>query len=259
MMNERQQHIAQLLSEKSYLAVDSLASRFSVTTQTVRRDINEMCENGMARRVHGGVGRGLMAGNLDYGIRKGLNSEAKQAIAKSVAAVIPNGSVIAFSIGTTPELVAAALLGHDELRVFTNNLSIAVTACRNPSFDVNIVGGRARNKNLDVFGPDMAEFISSYRLDFGIYGVAGVGIDGGLLDFTREEVMMRELIRENCQQSFLVLDSSKFSRAAHVRGGLIDDADTVFCDREPPLNICKILEKSETELVICPENSFSHE
>jgi DeoR family glycerol-3-phosphate regulon repressor len=124
------------------------------------------------------VDRGLMAGNLDYGIRKGLNSEAKQAIAKSVAAVIPNGSVIAFSIGTTPELVAAALLDHDELRVFTNNLGIAVTACRNPSFDVNIVGGRARNKNLDVFGPDMAEFISSYRLDFGVYGVAGVDSDG---------------------------------------------------------------------------------
>jgi len=253
-MNQRQQKIARMLSSQSYLAVDSLAERFGVTTQTVRRDINQMCVSGLARRIHGGVGRGLMAGNLDYGVRQGMNSHAKQAIARAVAKEIPNGAVIAFSIGTTPELVAEALLNHDELRVFTNNLSIAVTACRNPSFDVNIVGGRARNKNLDVFGPDIEAFISSYRLDYGVYGVAGVDEDGSLLDFTTEEVMMRELIRKNCQQSFLVLDHSKFGRAAHVRGGLIDKVNKVFCNQEPPLGICKMLEKSDTELVICPEN-----
>jgi DeoR family glycerol-3-phosphate regulon repressor len=250
-LSERQVEITELLRQGGFLAVEALAEQFNVTTQTIRRDLTTLCDYGLARRRHGGIERPAEAGNLAYGSRQILARGAKQAIAHEVARHIPDNASIAFSIGTTPEVVASALLQHHGLRIFTNNLNIAMLACANPTFEVNIAGGRVRNSDNDILGPGMETFMSSYIFDFGIYGVAGVGERGTLLDFYEEEVRARWLIHENSRATILVLDHSKFGRTAHVRGGQIGEATKVFCDTQPPDNIVKILEKSGSQLVIC--------
>jgi len=88
-------------------------------------------------------------------------------------------------------------------------------------------------------------------VDIGIYGVAGVDEDGTLLDFYEEEVRARQIIRANSRSAFLVLDHTKFGRAAHVRGGRIDEATKVFCDRPPPPGIRALLAQSGSQLILC--------
>ncbi len=250
-LSERQAKIADLVRENGFLSVEVLSDRFDVSTQTIRRDLNVLYNFGLARRRHGGIERTSDYGNLTYGSRQILERSAKQAIAREVARHIPNGSSLAFSIGTTPQVAAEALLHHENLKVFTNNLNIAMLSCANLSFEVNIAGGRLRNNDRDILGPSIEGFLSSYMVDFGIYGVAGVSERGVLLDFYEEEVRARELIRQNSRETFLVLDHTKFGRIAHVRGGLINEPSKVFCNAAPPDGILEILEKSDTEFVIC--------
>ena len=250
-LSERQAEIAEMVRDHGFLTVDELAARFDLTTQTIRRDLNILCDYGLARRRHGGIESSSKTGNLAYESRQILARGAKQRIAKEVARHVPDGASLAFSIGTTPQVVAEALLGHDGLRIFTNNLNIAMLCCANDSFEVNIVGGRLRNGDRDVLGLGMEDFFSSYMVDIGIFGVAGVGDDGMLLDFYEEEVRARKLIRENSRQTFLVLDSSKFGRLAHVRGGNIGESSKVFCDGPPPKRIAQGLKKSGTEFILC--------
>jgi DeoR family glycerol-3-phosphate regulon repressor len=250
-LSERQVQIAELVREQGFLTVDTLADRFGLTAQTIRRDLNTLCDHNIVRRRHGGVEQPPEVGNLAYVSRRILARQAKQRIAREAAQRIPNGASLTFSIGTTPELVAEALLRHEGLRVFTNNLNVAMLACANPSFEVFIAGGRLRNGDRDILGKGMEEFMSSYIVDFGIYGVAGVDQNGTLLDFYEEEVRARQLIRENSRATFLVLDRSKFDRNAYVRGGHITEATAVFCDVPPPQEIVEMLRKSGTELVIC--------
>lgn len=250
-LSERQAEIAEMVRENGFLSVEALSERFDVTTQTIRRDLTTLCDHGMARRRHGGIERAADSGNLAYGSRQILARGAKQAIAREVARHVPNGSSLAFSIGTTPQVVAEALLSHEGLRVFTNNLNIAMLSCANDSFEVNLAGGRLRNSDRDILGAGMEDFLSSYIFDIGIYGVAGVGEHGTLLDFSEEEVRARKLIHENSRETFLVLDHTKFGRAAHVRGGQIGEATKVFCNDRPPGSILEVLDNSDAELVIC--------
>ena len=112
-----------------------------------------------------------------------------------------------------------------------------------------------RNSDRDVLGPGMEGFLSSYMVDVGIYGAAGVAEDGTLLDFYEEEVRARRLIRDNSRKTFLVLDQSKFGRAAHVRGGNIGEATKVFCDNRPPERIVEMLARSRSELIVCNEGT----
>ena len=254
-LSERQAHIAEMIRQTDFVRVDDLAQHFQVTTQTIRRDLNLLCERGIARRVHGGVQRMPTPGNVAYDWRQILNLEAKQTIAREVARHIPNGVSIAFSIGTTPEMVSRALLKHQHLRVFTNNLNIALLACTNPHFEVTIAGGRLRNEDRDVMGSGMEALFGAYKVDIGIYGVAGVDEDGTLLDFYEEEVRARQIIRANSRSAYLVLDHSKFGRPAHVRGGRIDEATKIFCDRTPPAPILDLIGRSGAQLIICGRNA----
>ena len=256
LLTERQAQIAEMVRQKDFIRVEDLAQHFQVTTQTIRRDLNLLCERGIARRLHGGVQCMNIPGNVAYTWRQILHAEAKQTIAREVARHIPSGVSLAFSIGTTPEMVAKALLGHQHLRIFTNNLNIAMLACSNPSFEVTVAGGRLRNEDRDVLGAGMEALFGAYKVDIGIYGVAGVDEDGSLLDFYEEEVRARQIILENSRSTYLVLDHTKFGRAAHVRGGIIDEASKIFCDRMPPAPITAMLEQSNAQLIICTGDDF---
>lgn len=255
-LSERQARIMEMIREQDFIGVTELASHFDVAEQTIRRDMNNLCERAMARRVRGGIQRLNMAGNTAYAWRQVLQHDEKQAIALEVARHVPNGVSVAFSIGTTPEIICRALLDHDQLRIFTNNLNLALLACTNPGFEVTIAGGRLRNEDRDILGVGTVELFQAYKVDIGIYGVAGVDEDGTLLDFYEEEVRARQIIRQNSREIFLVLDHSKFNRCAHVRGGHIQEASKVFCDRTPPPAICEMMHESGAQLIVCHGDSL---
>lgn len=246
----RQSAITELLKDRDFVSVEELAVRFDVTTQTIRRDINGLCEVGAARRRHGGVVPAAPRGNATFHDRQVQNRASKLAIAREVARHIPDGASVSFGIGTTPQLVAEALLSHQGLKIITNNLPIALSAARNPSFEVAIAGGTVRTNDLDVCAGSEA-FFAAYKVDVAVFGVGGVDDDGSLLDFTQDEVRARQTMLENCRRSFLVLDASKFGRAAHVHGGRIDQVTTVFCEADLPLPIGRMLAQSGTGFVHC--------
>jgi DeoR family transcriptional regulator, glycerol-3-phosphate regulon repressor len=239
----------QVLAE-GYQSIESLAMSFGVTTQTIRRDVNVLCENGLCRRLHGGVDVLLGDENLAYAARRTMHLEAKRLIARCVAARIPQGASLFFGIGTTPEQCALALSRHEGLRVMTNNLNVAMALRHSSHCELTIAGGRMRNSDGDVIAGEAHDFFTRFEVDVGICGAGGVTADGGLLDFNHDEIRMRTALVEHCRKSFLVLDASKFGRGATVRGGHITDASIVFTDRPVPESIAHMLQCAGVELVV---------
>ena len=149
-------------------------------------------------------------------------------------------------------IVAHALTGRTGLTVMTNNLNVAMVLARSGSASVSIASGTIRPHDLDVVGPEAAQFFDKFKVDIAIFGVGGVDADGSLLDFSTEEVQTRLRMRANCRRSFLVLDHSKFGRNASVRGGHIADVSAVFTDAPPPPAIASLLAASDVTLALAP-------
>ena len=248
---DRQAQIAERVRQNGFQTVRDLAALFGVTTQTIRRDISELSESGVLKRRHGGVELPVPLSNIGFDERQTLNFEAKNKIAREVARWIPDGASVAMSIGTTPAMVVRHLSQHRALKIFTNNIAAAMTACSMQSVEVHIPGGCIRSDGRDVVGGEAEAFFERFMVDIGIYGVGGIEGGSDLLDFHEEEVRVRESIRRNSRRSFLVVDATKFDRAAHVRGGLLSDADVVFCDRLPPADAKATLEARQRQLVVC--------
>ena len=111
----RQTRILEIVREKGFASIEHLAGHFDVTQQTVRRVVNRLCDQGLLRRIHGGVSLPVQNQNLAYGSRQGLNPDAKRRIAHAVSNFIPDGASLMIGLGTTPEYVAQALSHRQDL------------------------------------------------------------------------------------------------------------------------------------------------
>lgn len=231
----RQHGIVDLARQGGFLSVETLAEHFCVTPQTIRRDINILCDANLLRRRRGGAEYVEAPRlNLAYETRRIIHPLAKQAIGALVAGLIPSGASVSFGIGTTPEFVALAMQGHEDLTVITNNLNVAMALSVTASNRIILPGGTVRLPDRDVLGPHVEEMYRNYRVDFGVFGVGGIEPDGTLVDFDRAEVLARAAMLESCRQSVLVADVSKLGRPAPARGGRLSDIDLVVLDAPPP-------------------------
>ncbi|MEO0361578.1 MAG: DeoR/GlpR family DNA-binding transcription regulator, partial [Pseudomonadota bacterium] len=123
-LTERQSLILAQLKGAGRVLVDELAERFDVTTQTVRRDLNTLCDRGLAARIHGGARIVNSIANVAYEDRRRLASAGKEAIGARAAALIPDDCSVMINIGTTTEQVARSLFGHSGLVVISNNVNV---------------------------------------------------------------------------------------------------------------------------------------
>jgi len=247
-MNHRQQEILSLVQQQGFVSIETLAQNFSVTTQTIRRDINTLCDQQLLTRYHGGAGIASSLENVEYTTRQIMNLEEKQSIAKMVANHIPDRASIFLNIGTTTEEIAKTLLNHTGLRIITNNLNVAAILRSNPSFEIIIAGGVVRHRDGGITGEATIDFIRQFKVNFGIIGISSIDTDGTLLDFDYHEVRVAQAIIENSRQVFLAADHTKFDRCAMVRLGPIEQIDALFTDRCPPEHIVTLLKEKNVAL-----------
>ena len=240
----REAEIVALVQRHGFVTIDELARTFNVTQQTIRRDINQLCEQGRLRRYHGGAGLPSSVENVAYGTRRVLMQAEKAAIARLCAAQIADGASLFLNIGTTTEEVARALSHHGGLRVVTNNLNVATTLGGRKDVEVILAGGVVRARDFGIVGEATIDMIGQFKLDFGIIGISGIDVDGSLLDFDYREVRVAQAIIRNSRQVALVADHTKFGRSAMVRLGNIDQVDTVFTDANPPAPFADLLARN---------------
>lgn len=248
-LSHRQRDILQHVRSAGRATIEALAQAHDVSPQTIRRDVNTLCAVSLLRRVHGGV-EAQRGGNILYSSRRALNEDAKQKVAARFSRQVPPGASLAVSIGTTPEIAVQALREHADLMILTNNLNIALFACDREGWNVQIPGGTLRAGDHDILGPQVDAFFRRFQADFGVFGVGGVADDGTLLDFTEDEVAVRLAIQRNCRRSILLLDHSKFGRAAHVRGGRLGDVDCIISDQPLPPGHARALAAQNVDIII---------
>ncbi len=249
-LKARQAKIQQLVQAKGFVTIDHLAREFSVTPQTIRRDINTLSERGLIHRYHGGAGADSSTENVAYNERKVLCFKEKQAIAKMVAAKIPDHASLFINIGTTTEAIAHALCDHKRLRIITNNLNVATILSANSNFEVIVAGGLVRHRDCGIIGEATIDFIHQFKVDYGIIGISGIDLDGTLLDFDYREVRAARAIIDNSRMVYLAADHTKFGRNAMVRLGSIEEIDALFTDRQPPAALTEIMQDADVELVV---------
>lgn len=257
---QRQSEILNIARMLGRVTVEDLSRRFEVSAQTIRKDLNELCERRSLTRVHGGAIIASGVENLAYEARRFVAAEEKRAIGAAAAALIPNGSSLFINIGTTTEEVASALHSHEELLVITNNLNVAMQLYRHPRIEVVVAGGSVRRTDGAVIGSAANSLIQQFKVDYAIVGASAIDAEGALLDFDYREVQAAQAIIANARNVILVADSTKFRRTAPVRIGHISQVHTFVTDAALPAGLARIcLEQSIAVIEAMPKLAAGNE
>ncbi len=251
-LNQRQREILELARVAGEVQVEPLAESLQVTPQTIRRDLNLMCDLRMLQRVHGGAVLHDSVANLGYEARKRFMQDEKAGIALAAAALINEDSSLFVNIGTTTEAVMRELFHHRGLLVVTNNVNVIDILRPNPTVTLMMAGGTLRNEDGGIVGKATAEFIDQFKLDKAVIGVSALEEDGTLLDFDQQEVSVAKAIIRNARTTILVADSSKFERSAPMRIGNVAGVDYLVTNQKPPERFTEHCSKHAVEIIIAP-------
>lgn len=235
--------------ESGRVAVEQLSEQFNVTPQTIRKDLNDLCNRGLLHRVHGGAVVSSGVSNVGYSARRNLAAQAKQQIGRKAASLIPDNCSLIINIGTTTEQVALALRARIGLRVITNNINVVNILHGHRDIEVIVTGGIVRHLDGGVVGEAAIDFVEQFKVDYAIIGASAIEADGSLLDYDFSEVKIAQAIIRNARSTILVADSMKFERSAPVRIGHLSMMGTIVTDK--PL--------SATHSRICVENGVNME
>lgn len=251
--NPRQVKLLQVVRSRGMATVEELAEQLEVTLQTVRRDVQRLADAGLVTRFHGGVRTpGSTIENLAHQQRQNLHADGKAAIARRIAAEIPNDSSLMLNIGTTTEAVARALAHHRGLRVITNNLNVAAILSANAECEVIVASGVVRSRDRGIIGESTVDFIRQFKVDVAVIGISSIEADGSLRDYDYSEVRVAQTIIQHAREVWLAADHSKFNRAAMVELARLDQIDRLFTDTTPPPPFPALLAEAGVRLDVAP-------
>lgn len=249
-LSARQNQILAMAREHGRVDVEVLSRKFEVSPQTIRKDLNELCDKQLLQRIHGGAIVGSGIENVSYEARRLLAPESKLAIGQRAAQLIPDNSSLLINIGTTTEQVAHALKDHRGLLVITNNVN-AVHIMKNfMGIELIIAGGLVRRSDGGIVGVAAVDFINQFKVDYAVIGVSAIDEDGALLDYDFREVRVAQAIIANARHVILVADLMKLERNAPVRIGHISQIDTMVIDGELPEKLGSICSDHGVRVVV---------
>ncbi|MEL7428481.1 MAG: DeoR/GlpR family DNA-binding transcription regulator [Pseudomonadota bacterium] len=249
LLNPRHEKILEIAKIEERVAVEDLAIRFAVTPQTIRKDLNELCDQRLLSRIHGGAEFPSGVANFEYEDRRKIAAAEKTAIGMAAAALIPDQSSLFINIGTTTEAVSEALLGHTGLMAITNNINVANRMRVYTKFEVVMAGGVVRSTDGGIVGETAVDFIRQFKVDHAVIGSSAIDGDGALLDFDIREVKVAQAIIENARNVILVADSTKFERTAPVRIAHLSQVNTFVTDHCPSDHIRDVCAEHDVRLI----------
>lgn len=251
---ERHRAIVSLLRERDRVSVTGLSQRFGVTTETIRRDLEQLDERGLVQRVHGGAVPRVPDFVAESGLieRQGLNTASKAAIAQRALAFLPpaGGSVV-LDAGTTTGTLALALPEGVELPgIITNSVAIASLLSARDVGDVLLLGGRVRRITQSAVGTQAVEALGRLRVDVAFMGANGLSLGHGFSTPDVDEAAVKRAMMASARQVIALVDSTKLGVEALHSFARLTDIDVLVTDSALSEDARTKLTESGLEVVV---------
>jgi DeoR family transcriptional regulator, fructose operon transcriptional repressor len=230
---ERHQAIAEMVASRGRVAVTELASRFNVTTETVRRDLSQLERLQLVRRVHGGAVSLRSVTMLEPRLsdRDQERTPEKDRIAQAAVALLPQGGgTLLIDAGSTTARLASRLPATDPWTVITHSVPIAAILAPLPHVELHLLPGRVRTATQAAVGHETVQAIGQFRADLAFLGTNGVSVRHGLSTPDSEEAATKRALVEGGQRVVVLADATKVGQERAVRFAGLDEVDVLVTD-----------------------------
>jgi len=239
--DERHRRIIAELRSNPTVRISHLAGAFNVSTETVRRDIDDLSARGLVARTYGGAAA-PMGREPTIGERTAAMVEERRRIAALAAGAIAPGDVVMIDSGATTHHLAEriATLGV-EITVITNGLDIAEAAGASADVKVILCPGAYSAHERGVYGQDTCAFLERFHANLAFTSAGGLTAVG-VTDVDPLAAWVKRAMAARAERRFFLADHGKFNvRLLEIVMPLAHLTDIVT-DRPLPPNLAEAAE-----------------
>ncbi len=252
----RKAKLVAYVAEAEQVTVAQLAERFDVSTDTVRRDLQQLHDEGLVVRTHGGAVSvtAIASTEKKLDVRMQIHTDAKDRIGALAATLIPDNSVVMINAGTTALAVVRHLGNHRNLTIATNNLRIPTEISPSILRDFYLFGGAVRLSGQSTVGPVSFQLGGGrdmqLRCDLAIVSVGAVSPGIGYSTSNLSEAVMMGEMMQRASRVVILADSSKFIDPLFAQIAELDRADYLVTEAEPPEELAEALHAAGVEVLV---------
>ncbi|HBS21967.1 MULTISPECIES: DeoR/GlpR family DNA-binding transcription regulator [Thalassospira] len=254
---ERQQRILQELQIHPHVRVATLAERFDVATETIRRDLDALSENGLIKREFGGASAQPMGHQPDLAQRQMTAVAGFERIGIMAGTMIRPGDVIMIDAGSTVSQLAPYMAqnpGALRRTVLTNCYAVVHGMGEQAVIDdVIMCPGQFDPRENAVYGNDTVEFLRRFHANKAFIGASGVAWQG-FSDVNRRAVAVKRAMMERSDETWLMVDHTKFDQRYLENIAPLEALTGVITDRLPPEKLLSHLDRIGLQIVAWQDN-----
>jgi DeoR/GlpR family transcriptional regulator of sugar metabolism len=233
---ERHKIILREINLHNKVLSNDLSEQLIVSEDTIRRDLNELAEQGLVLKVHGGA----MSKTFHYpfnGQNQVYALEAKQIIADKAIGLFKKDMLILIEGGTTIMEIVKKIPDDLQATFLTVSPQVALTLAEHENIDVITIGGRlAKNANIHT-GASVINELSNVRPDLCIIGTNGISVQGGLTDSDWEVVQVIKAMIHASRKVALVSIAEKFNTVQKIKISDITAIDYLITELPPDSSV----------------------
>jgi len=231
--SERQQSILRLLKQHGRVVSAQLAAEMQVSEDSIRRDLRELAQQGLCRKVYGGA----LPATPEFpplSDRQTVHKQQKQALARHAATCVRAGDTVLLDAGSTNSAIAACLPAHQDLHVITNAPDIALALMGRADIALSLIGGRLDRRIGASVGAQALEAMHGLRADLYFVGTCAVDAQHGLWAVDGEEAALKRAMLAASSRCIVVATNEKLGAQAPHRIGTVEDIDLLVLQADAP-------------------------
>lgn len=247
---ERRNAILARLNTQGKVIVSDLSQEFGVTEETIRRDLEKLDNEGLAKKTYGGavINQSLNT-DLPFNVRKRTNVELKQKIADKIAELIHDGDYIMLDASSTATYVTQRIKNRKNITLITNSVEILLELADKDDWNILSTGGALKKGGLALIGTSAEKMIRGFHVDLAVCSSKGIDINMGITDSNEKDSVIKQAIFSAADRKVLAVDSTKFDKISFVRVCDAGDVDTVVTDTQPAERWAEYFRENNVELI----------
>ncbi len=244
---KRKQNILDKLNVTGEVDVKELAAELGISEITIRRDLNQLANDGLLYRTHGGGMKvDPLAKPIDFVNKSAQNAEVKDLICRKAAEHIHDGDIIFMDCGSTVFRLCQ-FIKNKKIKLITNSLPV-IYELQNCAVSLNIIGGEYNAERQAVHGKIANEHIARYRTGKAFLGVDGISQNGLFANSELEAEITLAYINQSAY-TYMLCDAGKVGKETYLKfadinqvGAIITNADDskLDCFKDTALAILKV-------------------
>lgn len=254
--NERVDKIVGILQRENGLPIQTISKQLGVSHMTVRRDLEQLVEDGQVKLIHGGVifapGNDLPNEQSPYSLNTAetVRVEEKQRIGILAAELIEADDTLIIDSGSTTEFLANNISEHLPRTILCYALNIISATARLKGCRQVFAGGTMHENTLMFESPEGIELIKRHRATKAFISAAGVHSEFGVTCLNAYERETKRVVIEAAEQKILLVDSSKFGLIRSDYFAELSDFDVVVTNRNVSQEYVSCMEELGVQIIL---------